>query len=425
MSEKNHIDELFQSKLGGREVAYSASAWTGAEQMLDKHFRWMAIKKWLMILVPLVLISGGGLIWMLQDGETGVANAPTTIEKVNPASVLPAPENNTSNAVSVVEEPQHEDVTAVADVEATEENATAETIEATSTVEANAAYTASVEPPSSANAIQEETLAESMPVATKSVQEEEEFDWNSPAFQPAEYVNELENKKPAFLGMPVFSVGKVSLDCYNDPAETSMDIPAPVLNELRKVQVVGDVAVVGAQGFLNQAQSRKPIVPGAYLGLGLEYHQNQTLMYRLDASAMIRSGLAANDTIGMGSDIVTIQPLTATYLNLAASVGYKIGARHTIRGGMQFGTLAHVLVREKQGLPGDASGETSFMNDKTGFSSLDFAPFLGYEMAVAPRLDVSAILFYGIPDMTESLGGRYPAEDPNHYVKLGVLYRLR
>lgn len=431
MSDMNHIDDLFKSKLGGREIEYSAAAWAGAEGMLDKHYRWMAIKKWLLVLIPLVLISGGGLFWMLDDTGDAVTQYEERIQKTVRADMKPAESTapaivTTNTATQPTQAEASGGQAAPADVASATDGAAP--IKTTSMVRQPNLNMEPQPPTTTASAVHQDEdmgMDDEIAVTAQPTDEEEDFDWHSPAIQHVT-TNEIPSRDNKFMidVMPVFSVRKVSLDCYYDPAATDVNIPAPVLNKLRKVQFTTDAGLIVAQGFKNRSDQRQAVAFGGYAGLGIEYHQSATVLLRGDVGIFSRSGLSADQTYSVGGDQLTVKPLAANYLNVGLGVGIRPHIRHTFGFGMQFAYLMAVANMEERS-SGDRVDRTFPTFDNTGFTRTDFAPYARYEVAVAPRVDVSAMLYFGIPDVTESLGGRFPSDDPNRMLRLGVTYRLR
>lgn len=432
MSNKHNIDQLFKDGLQGRNAAGDPDLyWSGAEQLLDNHFKWLWIKKALYFAIPLAILTLASGAFLMNESDGAQANE----SAVSSAAVAPA-KNTMDNSKTSIEPEQSESsnkiITAedsLASVESPEKTRQLLTLASAakegSEVEEDVSNktTGLRQDPisnsshSSSSAGQEEPLASNEtledPIDPKAI---------LPSQTEATTPNSTAIKR--LDGMPAFSINTLGLANTSGIGDRDQLKKESLMNELRKLEVSAHLGGVLAPGLQNIKPARDPIGYGAYTGVTVEYYFNQRIYGKTGALLHMRNSLASG--ILIQKDNAYVSPNQLVYMDIPIQVGYRFGARHSINFGMSFSPLVDVLTQPSDQQP--TENEWTLANTKdvrSGFANFDVAGLLGYEMQLTSKLDFQAQFRYGLFDVTDNTFWNVNlVDDRNHQLRVGFSYRL-
>lgn len=441
MSEIKNIDELFKAKLANSTpVAYSETAWMGANQLLNNHFKWLFVKQLLWWTLPVLLIGGISTGIYVQSSSTEVqaigqveigpeknidhivkaklSSAPSTYtaeksmtlsnrdESTQAEAVRP---NNSSKAASVL---IGQDLVKSSIATAKGAIGNNQTSGVLAVNQAPVALQAIPQPPNHSAAKTTHSSINTTPAAYAPT--------SMMSTDMAKYKLSSSIRKIGIAKLPSI------FDAYQNEDIQSSNSESPLIQELRKLQIAAEFGVLTGSGF--HALNGKTMAPGFGLHgqLLTKYHLGQSVYLNLGLGLFNRSSLTKNTAFtGQANSKIDITPLTLNYASIMVGVGYRIGARHSIGGGMQFNPLISVLARKEKTNSGESASTASYINDKNGFYSLDAAFVINYQFALAERLDATAGIQFGFMDATDnSIFKSGDINDFNRMLKLGLSYRL-
>lgn len=464
MSDINNIDDLFKSKLKGREAAYSASAWSGAESLLAKHYKALLIKKVLLITIPTIIVTAIGLGVLFSNNQDinespqGEESALTTI------STKESSKSSTSELSGVESESSialEEDNTADLGISGSENSYSSPTtgeniIESTSTDLQTA-----------------EIAAESAAEQTDIQGNQEELDASSEAFEddmaettdsripmPPGFGDFLEDisleDEPASVGtttndntlpdivslkdanallqtanselelMPGFDVSQISN--WSSGLADQNRVPERLMSEIRKIELAisgGGLLSTGMRG--NDWQNEKSSL-GWHAGLTIQYYIKERWFARTGAIIHQRSAINSRRVDWPAFYILPNDvnaPINLRYVDIPLQMGYRLGSRHEVAFGLAFAPLLN-YTRTTSALPSQDVQE--YVKDGTsrdGFANFDVAALLDYKYQVTERLDIKVEGRFGAFDVTDNAYfGSGIIDDRNHQVRLGLNYRI-
>lgn len=442
MDGTNNIDNLFKSKLTGRETAYSPSAWAGAEKLLARHYKLLFVKKLLAVLVTVV--STVALVYIFSD-EPRPAMVETEDTAVN---------NAAPNSASMEENPNHE----IKDSKSESPSPSEETRSEPQSLQVHSSATSSNERSSLSNPKSEiansksENRAQSSPSSAlaqtkvanskskiNSVQippdlgslldgMELSFDENPASTNTSENTVGIEVAKLrlanrlALMRRLEISLSRTRNTALQNPARFG----EPTMRHLRKVQVFGGFGALVATGFHDLNGKRMSPALGLHAEVLAMYHLSASLHMDLGVGAFNRGSLTKNLPF-MGSTAnsqVDITPVSANYGSVFVGFGHRIGARHSIGCGMQINPLIAVIAKEERSKAGGTT-TSKYINDKNGFLGFDAAAVVNYRLSIAERWDATTAIHIGFLDNTDNAVFRSgDVNDYNTLAKVGLSYRF-
>mgnify|MGYP000878717402 CR=1 FL=1 len=441
MSDIKNIDELFKAKLtGAAPAAYSEAAWMSANQMLNGHFRALFLKKLVLWSLPVLLSIGIGSALYFQQLEQvnfeyvhqlGIEMRQSKKSDVEFYSTEQVTEKHYSSLAAFKVSQAFE--AKPADTKATRSKQY-NTTKSSGDVPQNTPELASVNNTKSNNLSKQ---GSNLSVSADD-SDSQGLAAHSSSSNPTEALNQqgastqMTSTEMARLrlgnSLSKLSLGRLPsvLDNYAFGLSDKNDQGAPLVNELKKLQLMAEFGVLTGPGFHDLNGNRKALGFGLHGQLLAKYHLGQSVYLDLAVGAFNRTSLTKNGSfIGQSSTQIDITPLSLNYASILVGVGYRIGARHAIGGGMQFNPLLSVLAKKEKSVAGETESTVSYINDKNGFYALDAAFVINYRIAVAERLDATAGLQLGFMDATDnSIFNSGDINDFNSLLKLGLSYRL-
>lgn len=462
MQDFNDIDDLFRKKLAAREVAYSASAWSDAEKLLNRHYKFLFLKKLLFALVPAAIVSAAGVIYLVNSEPQALQTskeqaipqvetpapeprpeAETTVVMATPGTInssrqhgidessldeavsdnfvsaskrtaeRPAiPVVNTSTASRLMARTKAQQILSTGtDEHGKEANTTAaiagHDVSSTPVTEAGGDKPAA--PEASLNHAGE-TAAFTAPAATT-------------ATGNAFYTAEAAEAESFMYGMPKFMISKIGAGNITALSDAERKAGEPLVNKLQKLEVAMEGGALVARGLLNAAPRRDRPSVGVYAALSAQYHVNQTFFIATGAGVFTRGSLAGEQPLPGANGTIIMDPVSLVYLNVPLKLGYRISARHSLAFGMQFSQLLTGISR-KETMTNEAA-TSEWVTDKAGFHGSDVAGLLSYRVSLTEKLDGSAEFQYGLFDITDNQFFRSgDISDRNTLLRLGVSYNI-
>lgn len=438
MSEKNHIDELFKSKLQGKEVAYSESAWKGAEQLLHHHYRWVFLKKALMVLIPVVVISGLGVGYLLQSTDTtpiDETTMPSSGFVVEQDVALPStpstggsesPEyDNTVAKGSMVSSPD-------ASAGANHSNAAASYGDASATPSVNKREVANSSKNLSSTADAKKVKSNHdvlLPPGFDTLLDDLASDDGESKTSAAPSQHPMTSTEVAAIklksSLDLMALAELKRNSYSTPKIQDTQ-ESPAMKALRNIQLFADLGGVVGLGYHDLSGERMHPGFGIQTQLLAKYHFQQALSFDMGLGIYNRSSLTANIPFAGNEPSTTVQitPLSSQYASIYAGMGYRIGARHTIEMGMQINPLLTVVARKEKFVDNELASE-ELITDANGFNQLDVSFNLNYRVSIHERVDAYTGFQFGLFDATDN--GVFKSGDINDYnrlIKLGLSYRV-
>ena len=428
MSENNNIDDLFRSKLTGRDVAYEQGAWQGAEQLLNKHYKMLLLKKLALILVPILTVAGIGTALLIQP-ETDITSTESSVDAAE--IILKQDATSAENGQSASFAPTREQSPTI------ESNAPATPVEVSDGSEHGAPteYLEPVavnEPPVRENNTMTNSNSALPPVIADNQNEvsEDADDRSDKQQAQAAYASEMTPTEVAAIKlksnldyMDVLGLGGLS-EYNRDPSFG--DVESPAMQALRKTQLYGDFGALVALGQHDLMGKRMGPGLGAYVQLTARYHFQQSVFMDFGLGVFNRSSLTknVNFTGNQPMSAIEITPLSAQYASINFGFGYRIGARHSVGIGMRFNPLLTVLARKETSIDGEVT-DTKYISDANGFNKLDVGFDLNYRVSISERWDAMAALQLGFFDATDNnVFQSGDITDRNHLLKTGLSYRI-
>ncbi|GAB4382254.1 MAG: hypothetical protein Kow0075_14090 [Salibacteraceae bacterium] len=414
MGGNNSIDDIFKKGLQNRDVPYNEDAWAAAEAMLNRHYRVVWVKKLLLYAIPLGGLLAFGLIALTLTTELDFFNqndttAPGTA-RTAPAAILKtetpniSPKNERRNP-SAVDAPQPT---------ATGTIARPELAQPPAHIAAGASSgSAPVDQTPTGGETAHSAHRTGVHPSTKS--EKALFDVSqTKAYRPETAHAANDRIEP----MPFYQIGALAAkrhDLVNpqgEPARIALDF-------FRRFELRIEVGGLTASRFQSNNRSALPAA-GIYAQLLADYHFSSAAFISTGIGSFGRGGIGPQQTIASTGGSVRYRPLQAYYLNVPITVNYRFGARHSIGLGVQFNPLLQVLIAEETLNGENKQTGSRKVFDNTGFATLDFGLCVPYRVALSERTTACVSLVYGVTDVSENLGNRYPFDDRNHMIRFGI-----
>lgn len=425
MSEIKNIDQLFKAKLSGRQEAYSESGWAGAEQLLNRHYKWLFWKKLGLMSLPLLLIIGAAVAYNTIDGQP-VEQGTTAMDSQSTEAQKSLNQNEeTLMAVSTQPEieTQQVGITESAAVQATQSVEKSTFTSAETSKNSNKSITPRTKTSSKNQIIStndlgsdEMQMAEAQPMAMQKADAIELTTYAKSSAAKLEQQMDMLSFMPAF-GAPHMRYGK---------APGTLDAPAAapaMLNKLRRFEFSLSGGALVAQGMLNDQVKRANPSLGYHLSFLADYHLNQFAFIQTGIGVHGRGGLANIDTYKLNNLNYTTKSLCANYLSVPIVFNYRFATRHAIGLGIQYNQLMSVVAERSGTDQNDLQVSSTLITEKTGFVNSDFAALIQYNYDFAQRWSAIATAQFGMTDVTEN-SGTNKVMDRNTLVKLGCSYRL-
>lgn len=470
MGEVNNIDDLFKAKLGARQVPYSPAAWSGAEAMLNQHYKWLLVKKAAVILTPLLVGATALGIFVLapQSDETFEFNAlQNGIHQSGIQPYLSLDTSATSNAAFVADDGNDRHTK-----KETRENTNDAWAQAgaTNNASSESAYTPSIvgqhARPASVNDGVDKTMVnatstdktvqsygnnrqssmDEKPIANESPQDRAsasialppdlagmlddlmlEPTAESVQATPVEHNSVSTEFAKLRLGntLDKMPLGATSLGMAGTSHTLHTSSERPTAPSFNKVQLFAQFGLLAGRGFHDLDGNRQSPALGAWAQLDGKYHLNQSVYLNAAAGWFSRGSLAASKPF-QGNDGTTIEvlPRQANYLHFLLGTGYRITARHSIGIGMAVSPMVGVWSQKRVTDADGATSNTSVI-DNTGMANLDAAFSINHQFSLAERLDLSTALQFGLFDQTNNnTFGTGAISDYNTLLKIGLSYRF-
>lgn len=463
MGQENNIDNLFSSKLAGRESAapYSASAWAGADKALGGHFKLLLLKKAAFVLIPLLVVSGVGAWYFTGTSETNasIITQEKNLESKMASDVAAASNDNekeesisSTNEASIAFENTSSNTNPVGELSANEGDAESEPFEKGQALNNSFVSAAKHSKSNSANLSaydQSSTTTGSWSKETETLQDNEQMVGTSKANSKMNggfdaLLDDLEEEATSvglmsgsesrsvlaehaiatddfMYSMPIFNlrtIGKKRALL----AENEKSIDFSELPNSKKMEFGANAGFVGANSLENNLGSRNRIGLGAYLGLNMQYHIKPRLFLYTAAILNTRYGLGSKSQSADPS--ISVYPSQLIYLDIPMHVGYRFGARHGLSFGMTFSPLITAINEDRHLEDYGANPTTSI--SKEGFANFDVAGSINYNLTLTKRIDFNAAFRFGLFDVTDDSYFRTDLiDDRNHQLRLGINYRFR
>ena len=449
MSDINNIDDLFKTKLAGREVGYSASAWTKASTLLDSHFRLLFLKKLFLFGIPFLLIFTSAVLYWTNEnpdirtagqeiGSTEIGDAASnsgvvTDLTINTASTIPtADQQELTEQVYTPAE--------IADAQVNQQmNALSSNKEANTNLDELASADTQISIKSTSNKAQKivttKTTTEFEPEMASSSIADIEDEVNIVTRQSTYSANDNVGSEMMSTDMAALIL-KSDLDLMDimlingngsEISELGPSLkPESVNLTPKKLQIFAEGGLLMARGFHDLNVERLGPGFGFHARILSKYHIGQSVYLDFGAGILNRGSVTKNkDFTGMQPGrLIEISPIAANYASILIGTGYRIGLRHSIGGGFELNPFINLVAKEEVTINGEVS-KSSYITEKTGMAGLDAAFVLNHRMAIKERLDVCTELHLGIFDATDN--AVFSTSDVNDYntaIKVGVSYRL-
>lgn len=435
MSAGNNIDGLFKSKLAGREVAYSASAWAGANQMLNQHYKWLFLRKLLWILIPVAVFSGIGVGYFSdKTSAENISNSHSqhteNLSAINELECMD--EASLFNQAS--DEPSSYTNLNRAETDQRPEEVR-QTIVASSNVnqpESKSIAAVSLQKPKSKTALGLDKNQNSA-VRKQEVKKKlstshrrnllKDLNIEGRKMISNDLAKIILNKNLEF--MPISALPFNGIQDSSDMFDR--DFSEPIMEELRKIQLFVEGGILVAQGQHDLNVNRKAPGIGLHTSLLAKYNLGESVFLDLRIGLYNRSSLTP--TLGFAgsqmNSFIEIKPLLINYGSIYIGTGYQIGARHSIGGGLEFNPMLSVLARKDKTIIGESKSESSYLRDNTGFNGLDAAAIINYRLSISEKLDATAEMHFGLFDATDNaVFNTGDVNDHNTLIKLGLSYRI-
>ncbi|MCO4806957.1 MAG: hypothetical protein KC456_10225 [Flavobacteriales bacterium] len=455
MSDINNIDDLFKSKLAGREVGYSASAWASASALLDSHFRWLFFKKLFLFGIPFLFIFTSAMLYWIGGEQTlrtaGHEIVSTEFGFAASQDRVPADMEIAKNAASFVTgntvnaaltspnarpiEQPHEssdkpDITVgtQAKIESSYLK-TGSDLENVSTPDDSAPIMgATTQPKMHAVAAPKPDLEPDPTPRAADIAHIEASPSREKA--SAEYHSEMMSTEMASLilksnldMMDIVSINRNSSELSElGPSLT----PEPVKLSPNKLQVFAEGGLLIARGYHDLNVERLGPGLGVHARVLAKYHLGQSVYLDFGAGFLNRSSITKNhDFTGMQpGSLIEVSPIAANYASVLIGTGYRIGLRHSVGGGFELNPFINIVAKENVTINGETS-KSAIITEKTGMAGIDAAFVLNHRMALKERLDVCTELHFGIFDATDNaVFNTGDISDYNTAIKIGLSYRL-
>lgn len=423
LSEGNHIDDLFRSKLAGRQVAYSAAAWSGASSMLDSHFKWLFIRKALYILLPIVVASGIGVIYSLEDSATYTSRHQQIqfqplgllIDSINTAGTIGVDMDKSelqSGKESKLYNHRLSDKTGAV---ATTVTPNQQAMSAASEEEASSTES-DIYQPKEIDPVNNDINLAPMTNSIGALQFEEDI---NPYKHPSVSKEMASLKLRSQLDlMPVIS--------FNDDYEYNWldrESQTPAMDALRRIQLFAEGGVLGAQSL--DRMNSGPLGLGLHARLLMKYHLGESVYLDLGIVAFNRNALPDGKPFSGNTSVIQINPTWVNYGGILLGTGYRLGARHAVGIGFEFNPLLAVSAERIETGQGEQTSQELRVMDNTGISTFDAGFVANYRISIAERLDATSELHFGFIDVTDNnVFDPSVGASNNTLLKLGLSYRI-
>jgi hypothetical protein len=425
MSEIKNIDQLFKAKLSGRQEAYSESGWAGAEQLLNRHYKWLFWKKLGLMSLPLLLIMGAAVAYNTID-EQSLEQGAAAIDSQS-TEAQPMFNQNEETLMASASQPEKE-TEQIGDIEssanaATQSDNQSKITSALSSKNSNKAITPRTKTGSKNQVISpEENGTDELQMGDAQPMAMQKADANKLATYSKNNAAKLEQQIDLLSFMPAFGAPHMR---YGKTPGT-LDVPAAkpaMLNKLRRFEFSVSGGALVAQGLLNDQVKRANPSVGYHLSFLADYHLNQFAFIQTGIGVQGRGGLANIDTYKLNNLNYTTKSLCANYLSVPIVFNYRFATRHAIGLGIQYNQLISVVAERSGTDQNDLQVSSTLISEKTGFVNSDFAALVQYNYDFAQRWSAIATAQFGVTDVTEN-SGTNKVVDRNTLVKLGCSYRL-
>ncbi|GAB5539777.1 MAG: hypothetical protein Salg2KO_18800 [Salibacteraceae bacterium] len=425
MSEEKNIDDLFRSKLAGREVNYSAASWSGASSLLDQHFKMLFLKKALLVLLPILFISGAGILW-IQDEQTAYTEREGHISEIDFAWQEVSIDRD-AQSVSETAQPKERPIDQASIAGSMKHEEQSGAIEKQSPAKQNSKVVAPTEVFDVSEASSPEPKKNSNSVVATSAERNSQgtlaFESSINPFKHPTVSTELAAYKLKS------DVGYMDIAQFkNDYTSAILDRSqeSPVARELRKIQLFAEAGILVARGMNRGAANHQPIGLGAHARLLMKYHLGEAVYLDFGVGAYSRGALPdGSPFVGASGNTVSINPAFANYGSILIATGYRIGARHAVGIGFEVNPLLSIAAQKQEQVIGESASRETWVMDNTGFSTLDAAFVANYRLSIAERLDATSELHFGFIDATDNnIFSGAGGADHNTFVKLGLAYRI-
>ncbi len=463
MSDFNNIDDLFKGKLQGREAAYSAAAWKGAEGLLTKHYKALLIKKILLITIPTLIAGTIGLAVLFnstaetsqnlnQDntvvGTSAIDQTESEGSVIENASMEPA--TLTSNETSITSETigaglpsvssSSDDATSAQQTPSTDngivevENEIADATDLTTD-----AQNTIIETPE--DNIQESTTDPNVPLPPgfadllneMALDEASSSDVGSAATldnvptMPIEEANALLNTVNSEMGMmPGFDVSQISN--WSTGLADENRASEKLMSKIRKIELMASGGGLIASGMRGNGWQDEKASLGWHAGITVQYFIKEKWFAQTGATIHQRSAISPRRVEWPPFYILPTDvnaPINLRYIDIPLQMGYRLGGRHEVAFGLAFAPLLS-YTRTTNVLPTqDVAKYSKDGTSREGFANFDVAALLNYKYQVTERIDLKVEGRFGAFDITDNAYfGTDIVDDRNHQVRLGVSYRI-
>lgn len=409
MGKNNTIDNLFKSGLAGGEAGqYSEAAWHGAKTMLDQHYRRLFWKKAIAVSTPVVLLLGFTCYYFLNPTSTPVLEVGQHSElpvKATQTQVREQKPQTQSLDARLLE--ADEKLHAAADEPAMKQTPEQETEQGTGT--------SGVQAVAGQNNLGAKASANEIPGSQRQDQPTKEPETGLLSVSGNMALSVSDNLRP----MPVFTVHQLGQSETMGLIERDKLKKEALMSLLRKFELR---AGAGAIAGISLPNALGKVSPGLYGDLILRYHFNHRVYGQTGAVLHLRQS-AGNVLLEANGNY--LEPAYLAYLDVPVEIGYRFGARHSLRFGMAFSALTLATDRPAKADEPGGSPVIIAAQSKAGFAGLDVGGLLAYEFQLTQRVNLSAQLRYGLFDITDNqFFQTSTVDDRNHQFRLGCSYRL-
>lgn len=455
MIEGKNIDKLFADKLAGRQVAYSASAWAGANQLLNQHYKWLFFRSLLWVLIPITVISGIGVGY--YSGGFEVAPAQYSVRSSNNTTFNSLAYSSEFDKQEKSEVPS-ENLSIEGTMNSTKSKRSIGVLTNSTTisravnnddasldsdqviVSENSPNTISIAPNSNAASTTIPNLA-SNAIEAKSGKGLSSNATNIPDTPEYRQVAVSKNASQPTKGMistelaaillknkiDYLPISKFAFENGENGQLLNSSISEPVMEEIRKIQVFAEGGLLAARGQHDLNVNRKAPGLGLHAGILTKYNLGESVFLDFKVGVYNRGSLT--ETVGFAgsqmNSFIIVKPLLMNYASIYLGTGYRVGARHSFGGGFEFNPMIGVMAKKEKTIIGESETETTYVKDNTGFAGLDASVNLNYRLSVSERVDLIGELHFGLFDATDnSVVQTGDVNDNNSLVKVGLSYRL-
>lgn len=415
MGKENNIDDLFRQKLANDEVAYSEAAWSGASNLLDKHFKWLFLKKLAIWIAPIITAAGLGLYLLSSSDSTETIAQPTMAGTEMLSTEMNSNTDNIDNAsiTSIVSQQSiiDSDKNANSIAESTRSGESVSEITSTKASEKlvkNSASNSSFAQ-LSMSSINTDDLSASDDGSVASREEDNSNPEFSPSFNTSTPAKQAKRKNLDFMPWSRLGIfGSISQPDVLDRATESLK-----QERMRSFLVQAQVGGLWGERLRNTGTDNTAFPFGGYAGLHAEYFIQPNVSLGFGSILHTRSNLNS-DYVNTETGLKESSLMT-TYLDLSLDVRFNLYKRHSLGFGIAFSPLVNHYK--------EIDGKKEFNAD--GFAEMDAAGLLNYQFALTEKVKFQATYRYGLFDLTDDkYFGTGEVDDRNHQVRLGLSYRL-